>query len=112
MRSLDYLMAVASTEHSARNTKFRNAFPEMGALEESVVECFARIRTRREQRTPPRKALRRMMLPLALLGAAAALMAHTGAAALLLAQVLASPPPPPPPPPSWWDSVYSAAFGS
>ena len=46
--SLDYLMAVASAEHSADNTRFHTAFPQMAAMEESVFDAFDRIRKLRE----------------------------------------------------------------
>ena len=41
---IDSLMAVATAEHSADNSKFRQAFPSLAPQEESVYECFARIR--------------------------------------------------------------------
>ena len=46
--SLDYLMAVASHEHSADNSLFRSSFPEIARVEETILECFQRLRVRNE----------------------------------------------------------------
>ena len=47
-KSLDYLMAVATAEHNADNTRFRTAFPAIEEMEETVEECFGRIQRLRE----------------------------------------------------------------
>ena len=103
--SLDYLMAVATAEHSADNRRFRAAFPELESMEESVHECFARIRARREQLQGRSRAFG--ALALVAVVAVAAVASAGGEAwsmpSLLTGASLSSlslPPPPPPPPPS------------
>ena len=56
-QSLDYLMAVATLEHSADNTKFRTAFPAIEAAEETIHEAFVRMLLRRANERTPRSTL-------------------------------------------------------
>ena len=46
--SLAYLLHVSQVQHTFDNSRFRQEFPAIGALEESTLECFARIRERRQ----------------------------------------------------------------
>jgi hypothetical protein len=53
--SVDYLLAVATADHTFNNARFRAAFPEISAREETVRDAFARIaRRQREQKTRSR----------------------------------------------------------
>ena len=49
-RSLDYLLAVASVEHTFANERFRADFPQLAAGEESIRDGFVRIAARERQR--------------------------------------------------------------
>ena len=75
--SLDYLIAVASAEHSADNSRFRAAFPSLEGMEETVEDAFLRIRKRRQAeraatRQPVRSLAAAVLMLLALLVVAVA----------------------------------------
>ena len=75
--SLDYLIAVASAEHSADNSRFRAAFPSLEGMEETVEDAFLRIRKRRQveraaTRQPVRSLAAAVLMLLALLVVAVA----------------------------------------
>ena len=53
-RALEYLLAVASTEHTADNRAFRAAFPQIDEREETIEQAFERI-ARNAARRPSRK---------------------------------------------------------
>ena len=117
-KSLDYLVAVASHEHSADNGAFRAAFSEMGGIEETILECFSRLRHRNaaartegggggRSRRPLLLFVTRLLLAVA---AVSALLPVLVAAALPPACDLwlyLSPPPPPPPPLAWWELLLA-----
>ena len=47
LKSLDYLLKVSQTEHYFDNALFRHDFPEIGNKEETILQCFTRIKKRR-----------------------------------------------------------------
>ena len=96
--SLDYLMAVATHEHSADNSLFRSEFPQLATCEESILECFQRLRLRHEEQRSSASVAGRNALP-----RLSALFLLLLLLPLLLVLAFATtPPPPPPPPPPWW----------
>ena len=109
-KSLDYLMAVASHEHSADNSAFRTAFPDIQGSEESIFQCFLRLRNRQDaQRREHKKNLHGttggcfLMLMMCLgVAVAVALMAAESAWGSMLAHA-----PPPPAPRGWWHPLAS-----
>ena len=112
-KSLDYLMAVASHEHSADNSAFRRTFPEIGGSEETIYECFLRLRYRHEEQRRMSGSLRApyatsLLLLLVLCNCVlpTVLTAVWSSTAPLRSIFV----PPPPPPLPWWQSMIDSVM--
>ncbi len=54
-QSLGYLLAVSVAEHTFDCSRFRADFPELKAREETILECFVRIRRRQAEAMAPKR---------------------------------------------------------